>query len=176
VGIIADLDDSFQASLKPHGFVKVGGPGCSYLLRRADPPSDLYVDVHVFSDPACFSVVLQDVRPDSQRRELLEEFEGLRHYSFDEGDVSSLVAARNLALEHLRRYGVPWLLGHSVSTPALEARAALAAEDRQRRLVAQAKASFHSGERQRARSLLEEAEGIGPLDPVAGKILSLLRK
>ena len=170
------LDAAFAEALKSYGFERLNGEACSYILRRGDPPSDLHVDVEVLQHPLRFGVVLQDLRHGGQRRELLEAFEGLEGYLFEADQAESLERARAEAIEHLERYGIPWLMGQSVSTPALATRSALATRDRHRRLLIEAQASFHSGHRQQSRQALEEAVGISPLDPVSAKMLEMLRR
>jgi hypothetical protein len=176
VSITSVLDVGFGAALERHGFVRFNSEACSYILTRSDIVSEWHVDVHVVTEPPHFSVVLQDVRVDGSRRELLEEFEGIKHYSFEPDDPSSLITARDLALSHLLRYGIPWFLGEPVNTPALAGRAALASDDRHRRLILEAKLTFHAGQRNQALGLLEEAERIGPLDAASAKMLAMLRR
>ena len=141
------LDAAFAGALKPYGFERLNGEACSYILRRGDPQSDLHVDVEVLEHPLRFGVVLQELRHGGQRRELLEAFEGVKGYPFEAGHAESLEKARAVAIEHLERYGIPWLMGQSVSTPALATRSALAALDRHRRLLIEAQASFHAGQK-----------------------------
>jgi hypothetical protein len=176
VSITSVLDAGFGAALERHGFVRFNNEACSYVLRRTDLGSDLHVDVHLMTDPPHFSVVLQDVRADGSRRELLEDFAGVKRYAFDQSNPFSLTGARDLALSHLRRHGIPWLLGEPVNTPALASRAALASEDRHRRLIVEARATFHAGQRKQALGLLEEAEQIAPLDAASAKLLAILRR
>jgi hypothetical protein len=176
VSFTSILDAGFGAALERHGFVRFNNEACSYILRRTALGSNLHVDVHLITDPPHFSVVLQDVRADGSRRELLEEFEGVKRYSFELSNPSSLTGARDLALSHLRRHGIPWLLGEPVDTPALASRAALASEDRHRRLIVEARASFHAGQRKQALGLLAEAEQVAPLDPASAKMLAMLRR
>jgi len=176
VNVTETLDAAFAEALKSYGFDRRNGEAGSYILRRGDPPSDLHVDVEVLQHPLRFGVVLQDLRHGGQRRELLEAFEGVKGYLFEAGKVETLERARAEAIDHLERYGIPWLLGRPISTPALTARVALAAQDRHRRLLIEAQTTFHSGNRQQSRQALEEAVTISPLDPVSAKMLEMLRR
>ncbi len=105
------LATAFYRALSPHGFERRDGEPCSFMAKDPESRVDLYVDIELVRDPVAFRVVLQDVRATSRRFELLEEFEGLRYYRYDPGEPASLGAALSAALEHLARYGLPWLRG-----------------------------------------------------------------
>jgi hypothetical protein len=102
----------------------------------------------------------------------LADFEGDRRFEYS--DQSSLQVAIERAHALFETYGVRWLSGEDVVTPAIAARRARSAEARRSRALAAAREHFKSGEYAAAVAVFETIEG--ELDDVSSRMLAIGRR
>jgi hypothetical protein len=170
------LDEAFFDALQGHGFTRLPGERLSFV-RGYQNGSRWHLDVELRSYLSGFGVTLQDVSLDAPvRRQLLEEFRGLRAYMFDTGDPISLDTTVAEALADLHLYGLPWFAGAPVATAATEAVKQATNEWAYREAGGLGRAKFRNGEYAEAVAAFERAQSFRPLDPVDEKYRSLAER
>ena len=168
----SEINRLFGPVLEPMGFGPGPGPGQSFFLERQTDGAHLHVDIDLHHDGSAFSVFLHVIKSVQDRKRIeLGEFAGIQGYSIGNGSPEEIRLPAELAKEHLITYGLPWLSGHDVSTPALEERRRLANERNQRDLTRRGREAYRSKEWDVAVHHLKSAEALGPLDSVSQKIL-----
>jgi hypothetical protein len=135
---------------------------------------DLMVEIEV--EPALRRVhVCLRRRSVLEVRFLLAEAAGLRWYEYQDEDDLDRVMAR--ARVHFEVWGIDWLEGRPVDSPALASAAEQLNQLKHERLVDEGRGAFKEGRYDEAISALTEASGLLPLDEVSSKMLGIaLRK
>jgi len=173
----SEIDEAFFDALKKEGFDRRAAEPLSYVRTSPDGLSRAYVDVEVRDYLSGFGVTLQETRVGgATRRQLLEDFQGLRAYGFDERAPTTVIEAVAQALADLQFYGLPWLAGQVVSTPAVEQIRQLAGDRGYRDAVFAAREEFKAGRYAEALKLFEEASRLRALDVVDEKFRALAEK
>jgi hypothetical protein len=170
------IDEAFFDALQGHGFTRLPGERLSFVRGHQDG-SRWHLDVELRSYLRGFGVTLQDVSLGAPvRRQLLEEFRGLRAYVFDTGDPISLETTVADALADLHLYGLPWFAGAPVATVATEAVKQATNDWAYQQAVGLARAKFKKGEYAEAVTAFEQAQSFRPLDPIDEKYRSLAER
>lgn len=108
-------------------------------------------------------------------RFLLAEAAGLRWYEYQDEDDLDRVMSR--ARVHFEVWGIDWLEGRPVDSPALPNIAEQQQQLKHERLVNEGRGAFKAGRYDDAIRTLAEASGLLPLDEVSAKMLGIaLRK
>jgi hypothetical protein len=173
----AEIDEAFFAVLSEEGFERLPGELLSYTKAGADGKSRIHVDVEVRDYLSGFGVTLQEVRAGAAaRRQLLEDFRGIRAYRYEASDRPSIQKALAEALADLRQYGMAWLAGREASTPATEQVWALTAERAYQDLVRVGRERFRAGHYSEAVRIFDEARTVKPLDAADEKYRAIAEK
>jgi hypothetical protein len=159
-----EIDSSFGELLEKEGFVRQPEGMLSFVRSGDDGSRRDHVDIEIRRYLGGFGVTLQEVARDGKaRRQLLEEFQGLKCYALDQTRPETIRAAIDRALDDLRRYGMAWFAGQTISTPATERVRALVADRAYHDLVTAARKNSKEGAFERAFTLFEEASRIRQL-------------
>jgi hypothetical protein len=173
----AELDAAFYEVLKPEGYERFEGEPLSYSQTSADGRIRRHVDVEIRSYLSGFGVTLQEVTADGRRRrQLLEEFQGLRAYRVDLKEPEGLKNALATALADLQLYGLPWLAGQPVGTQALEDLRRPAIDRQYQDAIRSAREEFRRGDYLAALRLFDEARRLRPLTAVDEKFRATAEK
>ena len=172
----ATLARCFSPLLVRLGFVQRRPHELSYFAELLNPSRRLHVDIECHDDIDAFRLVLQVHSAEGQRFELLESFEGLHYYQYDPHSPKAVRRSVALALRHFRRYGVPWLRGEPVLTPALELRAIAAQDAEVETFLSHGREAFRSGRFADALRELESAQRLRALDRTSAEYLRLAAK
>lgn len=164
------LDEALFSRLSPRGFTRHEGEALSYVLDSPDESARRHVDVELHSDVPGLRVTLQEVFRDGRRRfELLEEFEGLHYYRYDPRNEKSVSSAVARLLRDFDLYGLRWLEGEAIKTPALAERDQVARSHVQQEAIKKGVESFKAQLYAEAVSHFEAASQLGPLDELTAK-------
>jgi hypothetical protein len=171
---LRELDKSMLARLGPIGYVRFNGEPLSYVWRSTSGTVRRHVDVEVHGDVPGLRVTLQELHSDGRRRfELLEELGGLRYYRYATADPKSVDEAIETLLKHMDRYGLRWLEGEPVTTPATSERTRLAKDAEFRVALQRGVESFKAARYGEALAHFDAASKIGPLDELSSKYRSI---
>jgi hypothetical protein len=175
--INAEIDGAFFDVLSREGFSRLPGELLSYVRSSADGRVRTHVDVEVRDYLSGFGVTMQEVSATgSARRQLLEDFQGIPAYRFDQSRPDTVRDAVARALADLHFYGLAWLAGRPVSTAATDEVRRLTGERRYSDVVQAARDRFKAGDYAEALRLFDEARSVKPLDPVDSKYRVLAEK
>jgi len=134
---------------------------------------DLMVEIEV--EPALRRVhVCLRRRSVLEVRFLLAEAAGLRWYEYQDDDDLEHVMAR--ARVHFEVWGIDWLEGRPVDSPALPGAAEQLQQLKYESLVDEGRGAFKAGRYDEAITTLTEASGLVPLDEVSAKMLGIALK
>jgi hypothetical protein len=173
----AEIDEAFFEVLHKEGFERLPSELLSYVKASSDGKSRMHVDVEVRNYVSGFGVTLQEVRAGTAtRRQLLEHFRGIRAYRYETSDRSSIQHAVAEALHDLEQYGMPWLAGREVSTPATEQVRMLTAERAYQDFVRVGRERFRAGRYAEALKSFDEAATVKPLAAADEKYRTLADK
>jgi hypothetical protein len=175
--IESEIDEAFFDVLKREGFERLAGERLSYARTSVDGQSRAHVDVELRDYLSGFGVTLQEVRSGGfTRRQLLEDFQGLRAYRLEPATPRSVKDAIAQALADLHFYGLPWLAGQPVSTPATEQIRQLASERAYQDAVREARERFKAGDYVAALRLFDQARAVKSLEAVDEKYWAIAKK
>ena len=164
------LAEGLANELEPLGYVRESSR-IAFVLVELDRRR--VVGVQHWLDRMAFSVQLSDMASvNMQRHIMLEEFGGAMAYAYRDVGVAASVEQ---ALADMRRYGMPWLEGAEVTTPALQQRSQIAAQFRGERLRDEGVQAFRRGEYRAAVAALQAAKTMTPLGLAGEKMLELAR-
>jgi hypothetical protein len=172
----AAIDEAFFGVLSREGFERLPGEVLSYTMAGADGRSRIHVDVEVRGYLSGFGVTLQEITGAATRRQLLEDFRGIQAYRYEATNPESIQEAIAQALADFQRYGMAWLTGQEVSTPATERVRALTAERAYQDLVQVGRERFRAGDYAEAVRVFEEARTVKPLEATDEKYRSIAGK
>ena len=164
------LDEELFSRLSSRGFSRFEGESLSYVSDSVDGSSRRHVDVELHSDVPGLRVTLQEVFRDGRRRfELLEEFEGHHYYRYDSEDQKSIQSAVDRLLRDFDTYGLRWLEGEAVTTPALGERERVAEGHEYKEAIRKGIESFKAQRYAEAVSHFDAAGLLRPLDELSAK-------
>jgi hypothetical protein len=173
----SEIDEAFFDALSKEGFERFSGEPLSYAKSSQDGQSRAHVDVEIREYLSGFGVTLQEVQArGTTRRQLLEDFQGQRAYRFERSKPETIKDAIAQALADLHFYGLPWLAGQSVSTPATNQLHQLVGERAYRDAVQAAREKFKAGDYAEAVRLFGEARAVRSLEAIDEKYWALAKK
>jgi hypothetical protein len=135
---ISTLLKKMEKVLLPEGFARENGP-TGFIKETKE--GKCYVYVYHFPYAYSCGIDAGVKGSDSNRQMSLEDFEGLREYYFGENG-EHIESATDLAVKHLKKYGIPWLRGEKVETEHLKKEKANQLEFDFNRFIKEARDNF----------------------------------
>jgi hypothetical protein len=159
----------FDERLRSLGFDPHEKASCVWT-KATGAHSDLVVEIEV--EPAFRRIhVCLRRRAVLEVRFLLAEAAGLPWYEYQDDDDLDRVMAQ--ARVHFEVWGIDWLEGRPVDSPALGSIAEQLQQLQHERLVDEGRGAFKAGRYDEAIRKLTEASGLLPLDDVSAKMLGI---
>lgn len=164
------LYDGIQQELASEKYVPKSRPeGCSFQQEESDDVH-YYVNVKWLPWANAFGVEFLELRRDRTGRESqLEQFAGIRDYSFADGDPDEVVEG---ALNDFRKYFPAWRRG----LDSASARSADVAEYQYSDLVSRARQAFKEQRYSEAVELFEGAAKVKALDSLDQRFLEVAKR
>lgn len=169
------LLSEFVPAVESHGFSR--GPGRFItFVRNLGSERRQIVEVQNESYLNRFVVTLQEFASAGNRLALLEDFAGRPGYEYGAGTASRVQTAARFAASDFAEFGVPWLEGIDVITPAIQKEREAAAQSTYDLHIRAAREAFKRGDFDSALFEFSSATEIKELDPVSEKFREIATK